>query len=76
MHVDGIIANISQDTIDDVVYVELSKRAMPVVFFDRIIENPLFGSVTINDRKAACEIVSYAGYFGDADPRFGHIDPL
>jgi LacI family transcriptional regulator len=60
MHVDGIISNISQDTIDDAVYAELSKRGMPVVFFDRIIENPLFSSVTTNDREAACEIVSYA----------------
>lgn len=60
MRVDGIIANISQDTTDDNIYINLHKRGIPVVFFDRVIENDLFSQVTSNDREASCSVVSYA----------------
>ncbi|MEM6768557.1 MAG: LacI family DNA-binding transcriptional regulator [Bacteroidota bacterium] len=60
MNVDGIIANISQDFTDENIYLESVRRGIPVVFFDRVIENPIFGQVTTNDRETSCEIVSYA----------------
>lgn len=43
MNVDGIIANISQDFTDENIYLESVRRGIPVVFFDRVIENPIFG---------------------------------
>jgi DNA-binding LacI/PurR family transcriptional regulator len=60
MRVDGIIANISQDTTDIQVYLELKERGIPLVFFDRIIDNERISHVTTDDRKATNEIVSLA----------------
>lgn len=60
MRVDGIIANISQDTINSDMYLELHKQDVPVVFFDRVIESDFFSTVTTDDRKSSFEIMSYA----------------
>jgi LacI family transcriptional regulator len=60
MRVDGIIANISQDSTDIQFYYELKERGIPLVFFDRIIESDRISHVTTDDRKASREIVSYA----------------
>jgi LacI family transcriptional regulator len=60
MRVDGIIANISQDTTDHDIYLELKKHGIPVVFFDRVVESDFFSTVTTDDRKASYEIMSYA----------------
>jgi len=49
--VDGIIASISLDTKDDSSFQEIMKRNIPLIFFDRTIENINASSVTIDDHK-------------------------
>jgi len=60
MRVDGIIVDVSQDTKDEEIYEMVRSRNVPLVFFDRVIENPHFSSVRVNDRKAAYQAVEYA----------------
>ena len=60
MRVDGIIVDVSQDTKDDEIYEMVRSRNVPLVFFDRVIENPHFSYVRVNDREAAFQAVEYA----------------
>ncbi len=68
MRVEGIIANISQDSVDNKFYLSLMERGMPVVFFDRVIESERISYVTTDDRRATREIVSYALSKGYKNP--------
>jgi LacI family transcriptional regulator len=68
MRVDGIIANVSQDSTDNVVYKKLRERGIPIVFFDRFINDGEFCRVTTSDRKISCEIVSDALSKGYSKP--------
>lgn len=68
MRVDGIIANISQETSDNKYFHQLKQRSIPLVFFDRMIESDMISHVATEDRKATCEIVSYALSKGYSKP--------
>ena len=71
MRVDGIIANIAYDTKDTDIYELVQSRNVPIVFFDRIIDNEAFGSISIHDEDAAYQAVSYAIQCGYK--KFAHI---
>ena len=71
MRVDGIIANIAYDTKDTEIYELVQSRNVPIVFFDRIIDNEAFGSISIHDEDAAYQAVSYAIQCGYE--KFAHI---
>jgi DNA-binding LacI/PurR family transcriptional regulator len=68
MRVDGILANVSQDSTDIKYYLELYERGIPLVLFDRIIENDKIPYVTTDDRKASYEIVNHALLRGYKQP--------
>jgi DNA-binding LacI/PurR family transcriptional regulator len=68
MRVDGIIANISQETSDNKYFHQLKQRGVPLVFFDRMIESDMISHVATEDRKATCEIVSYGLSKGYSKP--------
>lgn len=51
--VDGILASIAKETIDFAHYVELKKRKIPLVFFDRTNDDLEIPAVVINDYKGA-----------------------
>lgn len=51
--VDGILASIAKETIDFTHYIELQKRNIPLVFFDRTNDNLKVPAVVIDDYKGA-----------------------
>jgi len=51
--VDGILASIAKETIDFTHYVELKKRKIPLVFFDRTNDDLKIPAVVIDDYKGA-----------------------
>lgn len=51
--VDGILASIAKETVDFIHYLELKKRKIPLVFFDRTNDDLQIPSVVINDYKGA-----------------------
>jgi len=55
----GIIASISQTTLNGSHFQDVVKRKIPLVFFDRIIEDDAFSSVVIDDYQSAFDAVSY-----------------
>lgn len=71
MHVDGILAAPSHQTIDTAIYEEVKQQRLPFVFFDRYLESPEFSKVTVDDRRGAKEIVAYA--IGKGYTSFGHL---
>jgi DNA-binding LacI/PurR family transcriptional regulator len=55
----GIIASISQTTLEGNHFKDVVRRKIPLVFFDRVIENPAISSVVIDDYQSAFDAVSY-----------------
>lgn len=53
MHVEGIIASLSQETTDYSHYVEIHRLNIPLVFFGRTCMTDLFTTVTANGDEAA-----------------------
>lgn len=53
MHVEGIIASLSQETTDYSHYEEIHRLGIPLVFFGRTCMTDLFSSVTANGDEAA-----------------------
>jgi LacI family transcriptional regulator len=51
--VDGILVSIAKETTDYSHFTEIRKRGVPIVFFDRAIDDLGISSVTINDYKGA-----------------------
>jgi len=51
--VDGILVSIAKETTDYSHFIEMKTRGMPIVFFDRAIDDLGISSVTINDYKGA-----------------------
>ncbi|WP_225975507.1 LacI family DNA-binding transcriptional regulator [Panacibacter ginsenosidivorans] len=51
--VDGILASIAKETVDFTHYVELKKRNIPLVFFDRTNEDLKVPAVVVDDYKGA-----------------------
>ncbi|WP_114782579.1 LacI family DNA-binding transcriptional regulator [Botryobacter ruber] len=49
--VDGIISSISAETTKDEFYAEIIKKGVPLLLFDRVLENLPVPSVTIDDYK-------------------------
>ncbi|RPI05975.1 MAG: LacI family transcriptional regulator [Ignavibacteriae bacterium] len=55
----GIIASISQNTLKWNHFQDVIKRKIPLVFFDRVIEDAAVSSVVIDDYRSAFDAVSY-----------------
>jgi DNA-binding LacI/PurR family transcriptional regulator len=60
LRVAGAIANLSYDTVDDKYYKMMQGKGIPVVFFDRVIDNGSYSYVTTDDRKTAFNATEYA----------------
>ena len=55
----GLIVSISQNTINGDHFLDLLERKIPLVFFDRVLEDIPAHKVIIDDTKSAFEAVSY-----------------
>jgi len=65
MRVDGLLISVTEKTKDLSIFETVQKRNIPLVFFDRVVENLGYSYVTSDDQKGAFEAISYvvsAGY--------------
>ncbi len=60
LRVEGLLVAVSKETQKNSIFEKIKKNNVPLVFFDREIENSGFSSVGIDDRSAATRIVEYA----------------
>lgn len=57
--IDGMLVSISRNTHDGAHFELLSKRGIPLVFFDRTIEQMPVSQVVIDDYQGACQSVTH-----------------
>jgi len=65
MRVDGLLISVTEHTKDLEIFKTIKSRGVPLVFFDRVINNIGFSCVTSDDEGGSFEAVSYlvkAGY--------------
>jgi LacI family transcriptional regulator len=65
MRVDGLLISLSEKTADHTIFTMLKDRGVPLVFFDRVIEDLGLSTVTSDDRGGARDLTRYmikAGY--------------
>lgn len=60
MQVDGILVSTSQEASDQSVYERIREMNVPLVFFDRPVEELGFSTVTVDDEGGARSAVEYA----------------
>jgi len=60
MRVDGLLVSITEKTRDLKLFNLVKKKKIPLVFFDRVIHNLGFSSVTTDDRGGAYKAVKHA----------------
>jgi LacI family transcriptional regulator len=66
MRVDGLLISVSKMTTDVSIYKTIEKMNIPLIFFDRVLEELPFSTVTTDDLTGAFQMVSHAiecGYF-------------
>ena len=71
MRVDGILISVSEHTQNMNLFEDIKRRGIPMVFFDRTVNESEFSSVTSNNVEGAFKIVEHAirkGY-----KKIGHI---
>jgi len=76
MRVDGLLVCNSQETKDTMIYSQIKRMKIPLVFFDRVVTDSGFSSVVFDDKKGAISsldkvigagftrIAHFAGYSG------------
>jgi DNA-binding LacI/PurR family transcriptional regulator len=57
--IDGLIISVSTETKDFSHLKELNDRGLPIVFFDRIVEDIATHKVTVDNQKAALDVVNH-----------------
>ena len=60
MRVDGLIISISQQTKDYEIFNTIKNYNVPLVFMDRVIEQPGFSSVTVDDKGGSFKAIEHA----------------
>lgn len=71
LQVDGLLLSAAEDAPDLAVYERIRRLGVPLVFFDRAVEEAGCSTVTVDDEGGAFEVVDYAlrqGY-----RRIGHL---
>jgi LacI family transcriptional regulator len=71
MRVDGLLIAVSKETQKTQIFQKVKRSDVPLVFFDRAIENLGFGSVGIDDRNAARKLIDFVIRCGYT--KIGHI---
>ncbi len=57
MRVDGLLVSVSQKTRDHAIFDFVKQKGIPLVFFDRVIENIGFSCVTFDDEQSTFEAI-------------------
>ncbi|TFH02233.1 MAG: LacI family transcriptional regulator [Calditrichales bacterium] len=60
MRVDGLLISVTEQTRDNEIFNLVKKKKVPLVFFDRVIKNIGFSSVTTDDREGAARCTNHA----------------
>jgi LacI family transcriptional regulator len=71
MRVDGLLIAVSKETQNTQIFRKVKRSDVPLVFFDRAVENLGFGSVGIDDRSAARKLIDFVLRCGYT--KIGHI---
>lgn len=71
MRVDGILISIAQSTKNFEIFHVIKKRKIPLVFFDRNVQELGFSAVVVDDREGAKRAVEYA--IGQGFTRIAHF---
>jgi LacI family transcriptional regulator len=72
--VDGILISVTRETISGTVINKLINQGVPVVFYDRALEDVQASTVTINDRQGAQSLVQNMINYGCK--QIGYLGPL
>jgi len=65
MRVDGLLISVTENTNDHKIFNIVKERGVPLVFFDRIVNDLGFSSVTCNDEQGSYDAIAHlanAGY--------------
>jgi LacI family transcriptional regulator len=60
LRVDGLLVAVSKETVDTSIYKTIKKIHIPLIFFDRTIEDIGFSSIGIDDTEASSKIMTFA----------------
>ena len=71
MRVDGLLISVTEKTSDFDIFKSIKKMAIPLVFFDRVVEDMGFNCIVSDDEKGAYELVKYAIKKGHTN--IGHL---
>jgi LacI family transcriptional regulator len=71
MRVDGILLAVSEETSDTQIFEKIRRSNVPLVFFDRAMDDFKFSSIGINDRDAAQRLIDFV--VGCGYQRIGHL---
>lgn len=59
MRVDGILLAVSKETRSTQIFEKVRRSDIPIVFYDRPVDNLEFGTVRIDDRAAALKLIDF-----------------
>ena len=59
MRVDGLLVSVTEKTKDHKIFDTVKERGVPLVFFDRVVDDLGFSSVTCDDEQGSYDAVSY-----------------
>jgi LacI family transcriptional regulator len=71
MRVDGMLVAVSKETQDIQIFEKVRRSDVPLLFFDRAIDELGFGSIGIDDRAAAQELIDFVVQCGYRN--IGHL---
>lgn len=71
MRVDGLMVSISQQTIDFSIFKTVRERGIPLTFMDRVVDDPQFNRVMVDDFGGSFNAVEHAINIGYT--KIGHV---
>ena len=71
MRVDGLLVSIAENTSNYEIFEQVATSRTPLVFFDRVVQDIGFTTISCDDKAGAAELVNYA--IGRGYRAFGHI---
>jgi len=78
MQVDGLLVSVSEETTDPEMFTTVQRQGMPLVFFDRVLDEAGSSTVTVDDEGGAYQVVEHAVRHGRRGIAhiggFSHVD--
>ncbi len=71
MRVDGLLISITENTKDTDIFKSIKQKEIPLIFFDRVIENLGFNCIMSDDEDGSYQLINYA--ISQGYRIFGHL---